>query len=95
MELFDITDEEVGKLKTILTKEEAARRHRECARLRDRQRRRELGAVDRAAYLESIKDICEQRRAYALLLRAKGLSWTEVGKELGISPDAARMLASR
>src|SRR5512135_2725321 len=43
VELFDITDEEVGKLKTIITKEEAVRRTRERDRLRDRQRRSRVG----------------------------------------------------
>jgi hypothetical protein len=85
MELFAITDEESKRLKTIITQEEAAERNR--------QRHRKHS--DRATYLETVKETAEQRRAQAHLLRAKGLSWMEVGKELGISPDAARMLASR
>ena len=91
MELFDITDEEEKKLKTSIRKEEAVRRTRDRDRLRDRGRRRELGAVDRATYLET----AEQRRAQARLLRAKGLTWAEVGKEMGISATAARLLAYR
>ena len=51
--------------------------------------------MDRATYLETVTETAEQRRAQARLLRARGLSWAEVGKELGIAPDAARMLASR
>jgi len=86
-ELFDIQDTETPHLKTIISAQEAAQRHSE----KERQRRQQLGAVDRAIYLET----AEQRRAQARLLRARGLTWAEVGKELGIAPDAARMLASR
>ena len=91
MGLFDITDEEVKRLKTIVTKEEAAERDAE----RHCQKRRKSGAVDWAAYLEAIKETAEQRRAQARLLRAKGLSWREVGENMGITPEAARKLASR
>ncbi len=45
--------------------------------------------------LETIKETAEQRRAQARLLRAKGLSWKEVGKEMGISANAAWLLAYR
>ena len=78
---------ETPHLKTIISAQDAAERHSE----KERQRRQQSGAVDRAIYLET----AEQRRAQARLLRARGLSWAEVGKELGIAPDAARMLASR
>jgi hypothetical protein len=91
MGLFDITDEEVRRLKTIITKEEAAERAVE----RYRQRRRKLGAVNWATHLETIEETAEQRHAHARLLRAKGLSWEEVGREMGISAEAARKLASR
>jgi hypothetical protein len=84
MELFAITDEEGKKLKTIITKEEAARRHRERNRLSGCQRRRELGAVDRATYLRIVEQRTEQCRAQARLLRAKGLSIRQVAKEMGL-----------
>jgi hypothetical protein len=71
MELFAITEEEVKQLKTIITKEEAAERHRE----RNRKQ------MDRATYLET----AEQRRAQARLLRAKGLSIREIAIEMGTS----------
>jgi hypothetical protein len=87
MELFTITDEEGKRLKTIITDAEAAERDAK----RHRQRRRKTGSVDRATYLET----AEQRRAQARLLRAKGLSWKEVGREMGISAMAALLLASR
>jgi hypothetical protein len=85
MDLFDITGEEIKQLKTIVTEEESTERHR--------QRNRKQ--VDRTTYLETIKETAEQRRARARLLRAKGLSWAEVGREMKISPTAARLLASR
>jgi hypothetical protein len=91
MELFAITDEEVKRLKTIITKEEAAERDAE----RHRQRRRELGSMNRATYLEAVRETAEQRRAQARLLRARGLTWTEVGKEMGVSVTAAYKLANR
>jgi hypothetical protein len=84
MELFAITDKEVSRLKTIISKEEAVRRHRERARLRDRQRRRELGAVDRATYLET----AEQRRVEAKLRRAKGESLRQIADALGVTHQA-------
>jgi hypothetical protein len=87
MGLFDITDEEGKQLKTIIPQEEAAKRHNK----REKERRRQSGAIDRATYLETM----EQRRAQARLLRAEGLSWEEVGRELKINTDAARKLASR
>ena len=81
-DLFDIQDTETPHLKTIITAQDAAERHRE----------RNRKAMDRAAYLET----AEQRRAQARLLRARGLSWAEVGREMGgISATAARKLAER
>jgi hypothetical protein len=85
MELFAITDEEVKRLKTIISKEEAVERAKERDRLRHWQRRRELGDMDRAVYLETIKETAEQHRAQARLLRAKGLSIREIAMEMGIS----------
>ena len=80
-ELFDIQEAETPHLKTIITAAEAAQRHRE----------RNRKAFDRATYLET----AEQRRAQARLLRARGLTWAEVGREMGISATAARLLALR
>jgi hypothetical protein len=85
MKLFAVTDAEAGKLKTIITKEEAAKRTIERDRLRHCQKRRELGVVDRAAYLETIKETAEQRRAQARLLSVKELSIREIAMETGIS----------
>jgi hypothetical protein len=68
--LFDVQDDEMKALKTIITPEEAAERHRE----RNRK-------IDRAAYLET----AEQRQAYARMLRAKGLSIRDISAEIGVS----------
>ena len=87
-DLFDIQDTETPHLKTIISAAEAA--ERDAARKREQRQR--LGAMDRAIYLET----AEQRRAQARLLRARGLSWAEVGQEMGgISATAARKLAER
>jgi hypothetical protein len=83
--LFGVTDDEMRQLGTIVTEEEAAERHR--------KRNRKFS--DRVNYLETIKETAEQRRVQARLLRAKGLNWAEVGKQMGISAEAARKLASR
>ena len=83
--LFDVQEAEIPHLKTIITVGEAAER--------DRQRHRK--AMDRATYLETVKESAEQRRVQARLLRARGLTWAEVGREMEISATAARKLASR
>ena len=69
--LFDVRDDEMRELKTLITPEEAAERHR--ARNRE--------AKDRASYLKT----AEQRQAYVRVLRAKGLSIREIASEIGLS----------
>lgn len=91
LELFAVQDAEIPHLKTIIPKTIAAERHAQ----REQQRRREQGVVDRATYVETAKENAEQRRAHARLLRATGLTWEEVGKEMEISANAAQLLASR
>jgi len=91
-ELFAITDAETAHLKTLLTPAQAAEREAE----RKRNERRRSGTVDRETYLQEVKETAEQRRAHARLLRARGLTWEEVGQEMGeISATAARKLAER
>ena len=85
--LFDVQEAEMRELKTIITPEEARNRDAE----RKQQRRQKGGSAKRLIYRETV----EKRRALARSLRVKGLSWAEVGKVLGISAHAARMLASR
>ena len=106
IELFDIQPHEFPFLKTIIPEDVAkardAERKREyranleaAAKARhaegERNRRKNLGAVDRATYVET----AEQRRAQARLLKAKGLTWAEVGKEMGISANAAKLLGNK
>ena len=85
--LFDVQDDEMKALKTIITPEEAAERHRE--------RNRENLIDNTTCYKQRRKKVAEQRRLQAQLLRASGLSWMEVGKSLGISAEAARSLVRR
>ena len=85
--LFDVQDDEMKALKTIITPEEAAERHR------GRNRGNLIG--DTTCYQQKRKKVAEQRRLQAQLLRASGLSWMEVGKSLGISAEAARSLVKR
>jgi hypothetical protein len=81
IELFVITDEESKRLRTIITKEEAAERAIVRDRLRHHRQRRELGVMERATYLDTV----EQRRAQARLLRAKEYSIREIAIEIGVS----------
>ncbi len=85
--LFDVQDDEIKELKTIITPEEARNRDAE----RKQQERQKGGSAKRLIYRESV----EKRRALARSLRSQGLSWVEVGKELEISAVAARLLARR
>ena len=91
IELFDIQPHEFPFLKTIIPTDVAKARHAE----REQERREKAGAMDRATYVETRKETAEQRRAQARLLKAKGLTWAEVGKEMGISANAAKLLGNR
>ena len=84
MELFDITDDEVTRLKTIITKEEAQARHAE----REHLRRQRSGAMDRATYLET----AEHRRVEAQLRRARGESLRQIAEALGVSHEGVRKM---
>src|SRR5699024_5132765 len=64
--LFQITDEEQRKLRTVISTAMAAERHRE----RQKARRRAAGAVSRETYLEA----ANVKQAQAQALRAQGLS---------------------
>lgn len=81
IQALQITPEEQKKLKTIISKEEAAWRHAE----RERQRRRLAGMAERSEYLESMAATTEGRRKAVLELRGKGLSQRAIAKELGLS----------
>lgn len=80
IDLLSITDAEQRLLKTIISKEEAARRHAE----RERQRRKIAGAVERSEYLEQMANTTEQRRQAALELRQQGKTNREIAEALSI-----------
>ena len=79
--LFHITDDEQRKLRTLISRDMAAERHRE----REKARRRAAGAVDRASYLEA----ASAKQAQALALKAQGLSVRAIAAQMGISKTAA------
>lgn len=79
--LFEITDGEQRELRTIISKDMAAERHRD----RDTLRRRAAGAVDRKVYLKAASD--KQKQAQAL--RAQGFSIRSIAEQMGISKTAA------
>ena len=78
--LFQITDEEQRKLRTLVSKGIAAERHRE----REKARRRAAGAVDRETYLET----ANAKQVQAQTLRAQGLSIRAIAQRMGISKTA-------
>ncbi|WP_372389695.1 replication protein [Xanthomonas axonopodis] len=78
--LFQISDEEQRKLRTLISSGMAAERHRE----RETARRRAGGAVDRAAYLEA----ANAKQTQALALKARGLSVRAIAAEMGVSVGA-------
>lgn len=79
--LFQITDDEQRKLRTLISRDMAAERHNE----REKARRRAAGAVDRASYLEA----ASAKQAQALALKAQGLSVRAIAAQMGISKTAA------
>lgn len=80
IDLFQITDDEQKKLKTIIGESE----YKERDRLRDEKRRREAGAVTREQYLSASED----KRASARLMRASGMTQRAIAAELGVSVGA-------
>lgn len=89
IEALGITDAEQAKLKTIISKDEAARRHAD----RETLRRRLAGIAERSEYLSQMSNITQQRRKAAHELREKGLSQRAIANELGVSqPRIAKLL---
>lgn len=84
IEIFKITPEEERELRTILSKGESDRRHRE----RETDRRRAAGAVDRATYEAN----ASHRREVAMQLRASGMTNKEIAERLGIHPKSVPRL---
>lgn len=81
VEWLKVTPDEDKHLKTIISKEEAAERHR----TRNRK------GCDRATYLESSK----KRRETAQALRATGLSYKLIAEEMNTTVDAVQKLMRR
>ena len=75
--LFEITDDEQRKLRTIISKGMAAERHRE----REAVRRRAAGSVDRKIYLKTASN----KQVQAQELRAQGLSVRAIAAQMGAS----------
>lgn len=74
--MFQITDEEQRKLRTVISTDMAAERHRE----RQKARRRAAGAVDRETYLEAAKT----KQAQAKELREQGMTQKQIAEEMGV-----------
>jgi hypothetical protein len=78
--LFQITDDEQRKLRTIVSEGTARERHAE----RQNARRRAAGAIDRAAYEARARANQERARA----LHAQGLSLRQIAQQIGVSAAA-------
>jgi hypothetical protein len=86
LEVLEVRDAEQCNLKTIIGKEHASER----AADRERQRRRQAGALPWKEYAEQR----EQGRVAARLLRAQGRTYAQIAAELGISKGAAHNYCS-
>jgi hypothetical protein len=75
VERLKLEPDEQKEMKTIISKEESARRDRE----RHEQRRRKQGAIPRPEYC----DQSAERRAQARRLRAEGLSLSKIAAVMG------------
>lgn len=81
IDLFEITDEEQAKLRTIISRSTAMERDRK----RVTAKRREAGVIDREAYLENIQNAVKDRKAEALELRSQGLSIRAIAAKMSVS----------
>ncbi len=82
--LFGISNEEERSLRTIISSDMAAERHRE----REKKRRRAAGAVNREAYLQAEGAALAARQLEAAHLRAEGLSVRAIAKRMNASVGA-------
>lgn len=65
-------------------------------RQRERQSRRDRVAEGRYQFRgDALRELQQERRQLAQVLRASGFGWDQVGATLGISAGAARMLSTR
>lgn len=84
VERFAITPEEQRRLRTIVSKDEARYRDAE----RQREKRREAGAVDRGEYLESMANMNAQRRETVMAMKEAGKTNREIAASMGIHPKS-------
>ncbi len=87
VELLDITPDEEQELKTIVLEHTRLDRDRK----RKKKHRREQGAKDRKEYLAEVKN----KRRRAKRLRDKGLSYAEIARRIGCTPQHVPRLLSR
>ncbi|MGI9277861.1 MAG: helix-turn-helix domain-containing protein, partial [Endozoicomonas sp.] len=78
--LFQITDDELAKMGTIISEPEKSRRHTE----RERKRRRDQGAVAREKYDEKRSKASQTKREKALAMKDQGLKNKAIAEALGI-----------
>ncbi|HZK23757.1 MAG TPA: hypothetical protein VFC74_00005, partial [Oscillospiraceae bacterium] len=78
--LFEITDDEQAQLRTIISKDVAACRHKD----RETVRRRAAGAVDRETYLNA----ANEREKQAHELRGLGYTVRGIAKQMAVSVGA-------
>ena len=91
MDILEIVPNEERHLQTIISKDEARRRDRE----RHKTRRRAAGMLTRDEYeARRVLEVAEMQRK-AIDLRQKGLSYRQIGLELGISEAGAWKLLNR
>jgi DNA-binding CsgD family transcriptional regulator len=77
IDIFGITDAEQRQLRTIITPALATERDT----IRQREKRRAAGVVERSEYIGGIKE----RQAQIKVLKAEGLSANAIAKQLGIT----------
>ena len=87
IELLSISLKEQRNLKTIIGPQ--VKNERQTAS------RRKKGVIPRDEYSKNRSEKAQCRSRAAKSLHEKGLTWKQVGKHMGISPEAARKLASR
>ncbi len=77
IDLFRITDDEQAQLKTIITLSMSKERHK----VREKNRRRDSGAISREEYLKN----AETKKEQAIRMKKEGLSLRKIALELGVS----------
>ena len=80
-----ITEDEQQHLTALISPELRKERKRKNDADRQRQKRRQAGAVEREQYLKGQHKTSEKRLQEAVALRSEGLSMKQIGDELGVS----------